>query len=189
MYKVTSLLFIIAAICFTNAITFANDTTTLVKFAYSTLSSSENGTDLDATGATLLYEKQMWENSFTSYYARVSLLDLEATAGAVNNDSANSTGIALGVKFNLRLSDIDEYAEGLENGMPYLRLGWEKVTFDTNNAFRQLTGNSISDSKSGAIFSLGYEKDIGEFGAFAEYTRHSNTWEDSSITVGGYLKF
>ena len=73
--------------------------------------------------------------------------------------------------------------------MPYLRLGWERVKFDTTTQFNQLTNDSLKESKSGATFSFGYEKAVGEFGAFAEYTRHSNTWEDSSLTVGGYLKF
>ncbi len=187
MYKVSSL--IVIAICLLNTISLASDTTTLIKFAYTTLSKTQNNADLDLTGASLLYEKQTWQTSFASYYARVSLLDLKATAGAISDESSNATGIDLGVKFNLRLSDVDEYSEGLENGMPYLRLGWERVSFDTTTEFQQMTANNLNDSKSGAIFSFGYEKNVGEFGAFAEYTRHSNTWEDSSITVGGYLKF
>jgi len=189
MPQFSRLICFLACTLFINLINFASGASSLVKFSYTMLSDSQDGVDIDATGPTLLYERQITPDSFLSYYAGVSLLDVEASNGAVSIDSANSTGLSLGLKFNLRLSELDTYSEGLINGMPYLRLGWERVKFDTTTQFRQLTNESLHESKSGAIFSFGYEKAVGEFGAFAEYTRHSNTWEDSSITVGGYLKF
>ncbi|MEE2923495.1 MAG: hypothetical protein VX619_01840 [bacterium] len=183
-------LFIILVCTFIlNAVSGASETSSLVKLSYTMLSDSQDGVDIDATGPSLIYERQISSDYFISYYASVSLLDVEASNGAITIDSANSTGFNAGLKFNLRLTELDSYSEGLENGMPYLRLGWERVKFDTTTQFRQLTNESLNDSKSGATFSFGYEKAVGEFGAFAEYTRHSNTWEDSSITVGGYLKF
>lgn len=180
--------FLACTLCI-NLISFASETSSLVKFSYTMLSESQDGVDIDATGPTLLYERQITPDSFLSYYASVSLLEVEASNGVLTIDSGDSTGLGLGLKFNLRLSELDTYSEGLVNGMPYLRLGWERVKFDTTTQFNQLTNDSLNESKSGATFSFGYEKAVGEFGAFAEYTRHSNTWEDSSITVGGYLKF
>ena len=74
-----SKLFIILVCTFIlNAISDASETSSLVKLSYTMISDSQDGVDIDATGPSLIYERQINSDYFISYYASVSLLDVEA---------------------------------------------------------------------------------------------------------------
>jgi hypothetical protein len=168
----------------------------IAKIGYHSQSDGFNGIDTDTTGFIGFLERQTSEDSFLSFYGMIGFLDEEWSTNGVSIDAGDGDVVGFGLKFNLKSSKVQSFSQGLEGGMPYFRLGWERVKATASSTLAQFAANNgvplttTSSTDSGILLGIGYEKSFEEFGIFAEYMKHSeDTFDDSSITLGAFFKF
>jgi hypothetical protein len=168
----------------------------IVKIGYHTQSDDLNGADIDTTGFVGSFERVTSSDSFLSYYGMLALVETEASANGVSLDLGDFESIGFGLKYNFMNSGIEDYSEGLDKGMFYARLGWERAKFTISSLALQIAANngvpiaSTSITESGILLGLGYEKLFEQFGVYAEMMRHSeDTFDDDSLNFGVFFKF
>lgn len=184
MNNLTKLLAIAISLNLVVSITAADETKALIKVGAISVSDSVEGTKIDGTGLNIIADRLPEGKSSMSLYSMLSFTNLKATIANAETDIGEASSIGFGVKYSLSRSKDKDYDTQLSNGMPYLRVGWERLTADLSP---DLGGGSESDS--GIVYGIGYEKAFESFGLFADYIKHPKTWEDNSLTVGAFIKF
>lgn len=164
--------------------TAADETKALIKVGAISVSDSVEGIKIDGTGLNIIADRLPEGKSSMSLYSMFSFTNLKSTEVNAETDIGEASSVGFGVKYSLSRSKDKDYNTQLSNGMPYLRVGWERLKVDLDTA-----ENSGSESDSGIVYGIGYEKAFESFGLFADYIKHPKTWEDNSLTVGAFIKF
>lgn len=184
MIKTNSLIILALAALISTSFSQATSETAVLKLGYSALADTQQNIRTESNGLTFIYEGIPQVSSSLSYYAMLSLLETDIKLNGANTDVADVTGMGLGIKYNIGYSANLNHKEHLNRGIPYFRLGYERIRIDPN----EIIGGP-TDTESGVIYGFGYEKSFGRIGVFADFIKHPNTYEDNSLTVGAFIKF